>query len=174
MTLDKTKTIKKRTVNVYLPNLEMKNKWVKAAKIRKQSISGFIVETIEDTLVSEEAVVAESRAELIGRAKDLHEQVATLTKELHQCRTLLEHQEKELMDLRAGPFLDSNFKGTRQYPKALINLLRDRGKVRYEDLHSLLGITPGSDASTALQVQLSALEQYGIIEYSDRYIRWKG
>ena len=173
MTLNKTKTIRERTVNIYLPTIEAKARWAKKAKARKRSLSSFIVETIESVLASEEEGGAESQADLVSRVKELGEQVATLSKDLQRYKNLIDLQERELRDLRAGPFIDPNFTGSREYPKALIDLLRERGKIRYEDLHSSLNIDPKSDASVALQNQLSALEHYGIIDYSNRYIRWK-
>lgn len=173
MTLDKTKTIRERTVNIYLPTIEAKARWAKIAKARKRSLSSFIVETIESVLASEEEEGAESRAELVRRVKELNEQVTTLNKDIQRYKSLIDLQERELMDFRAGPFIDPNHMGSRLYPKALIDLLRDRGKIRYEDIHSSLGIDPGSDASEALQSQLNALEQFGIISYSNRYIWWK-
>jgi hypothetical protein len=173
MTLNKTLSIRERTVNIYLPTIEAKARWAKTAKARKRSLSGFIVETIESALASEEREEGESQAKLVSRVKELGEQVATLSKDLQRYRSLIDLQERELRDLRAGPFIDPNFMGGKLYPKALIELLRERGNIRYEDIHSLLGIDPGTDASAALQSQLNALEQYGIIDYSNRHIRWK-
>ena len=173
MTLDKTKTIRERTVNIYLPTIEAKARWAKTAKARKRSLSSFIVETIESVLASEEEEGDENRADLVRRVKEIGKQVTILNKDIQRYKSLIDLQERELMDLRAGPFIDPNHMGSRLYPKALIELLRERGKIRYEDLHSSLGIDPGSDASEALQVQLNNLAEYGVIEYSNRFVRWK-
>ena len=81
-----------------------------------------------------------------------------MSKDLHRFKILVDRQEKELRDFRAQPFLDEDFQGVRKIPKETIDLLKKRGRVRYEELHNLLNIDPGSDASAALQVQLNALE----------------
>ncbi len=171
----KTETIKARSIYVYTPNLEMVERWKEVAKKRKQSISGFVVETVEDTIAaSEEEEGTQSRAELTHRIKELNKQVATLIKDLQRYRTLIDRQEAELKDYRAQPFLDEQFEGQRSFPKDLIELLRAHGVVRYEDLHLLMGIKPGSNASLALQVQMNALGEYGLIEETDRFVRWLG
>ena len=62
MTRDKTNTIKQRAIYVYLPSIEMTEKWKEIAKKRRQSISGFVVETIENALSVEEEDSIESRS----------------------------------------------------------------------------------------------------------------
>ncbi len=173
MTRDKTNTIKQRAIYVYLPSIELTEKWKEIAKKRRQSISGFVVETIENAMSVEEEDSIESRSELIKKNKELNEQVREMRKDLHRFKILVDRQEKELRDFRAQPFLDEDFQGVRTIPKETIDLLKKRGRVRYEELHNLLDIDPGSDASAALQVQLNVLENYGLIEYTGRFVRWK-
>ena len=168
----KTDTIKQRTICVYVPTEDMADRWKDIAKDRKTSLSKFVMELVEDTLAREEDENFENRAELIKRKTELEEQVRDLSKDLRRFKTLADKQEKELREYRSKPFLDENFEGVRSFSKSLVNLLKDKKTVKYEDLHNFLDIVPGSDESMAIQEQLKQLEKYGLIEYTDRFIRW--
>ncbi|MFO7991671.1 MAG: hypothetical protein R6U61_05175 [Thermoplasmata archaeon] len=174
MSREKTKTIKKRAIYVYTPSEEMAQKWKEIADEREQSTSNFVVEMVEDGLAREEEENFESRPELIKQKSELKEELTELTKENRRLKTLIDKQEKELQEYRSKDFLDDDFEGARQYSVDLVNLLKDKGKVRYEDIHPLLGIDAGSDASIALQRQIEELEKYGLIEHTDRYLKWRG
>lgn len=174
MTLEKTKTIKKRAIYVYTPSEEMADRWKNIAEGRNQSTSNFVVEMIEDGLAREEEDNFESRAELIKRRQELEEQVSELSKENRRYKTLIDKLEKELREYRSKPFLTNDFDGQRSYSLDFINLLKDKGSVRYEDIHTLLDIEPGSDESLALQKQIEQLERYGLIEHTDRLMKWRG
>ncbi len=170
----KTETIKERRVDVYLPSLDMKDEWKERAEKRDQSVSKFVIEMVEDGIAREEEENYEDRATLIERKKELQEQFKELQKENNRLKTLVDKQEKELREYRSKPFTEEDFEGKRELPEELINILREQGKVRYEDLHNLMDIEPGSDKSVALQNQIDTLEEYNLIEHTDRYLRWKG
>lgn len=159
---------------MYLPSLDMKADWKERAEKRGQSVSKFVIEMVNDGINREEEENYEDRATLIERKKELQEQVQELQKENNRLNKLIDRQEKELREYRSKPFTEEDFKGQRGLPEELINILRERGKVRYEDLHNLMDIEPGSDESVALQNQIDTLEEYGLIEHTDRHVRWKG
>lgn len=175
MTREKTKTIKERQVNIYLPSVETKENWKEIADEHGLSLSKFVQKMVREgieRIESEDDL--ESRVELIKKNKELSEEVRELTKELQRYKKLADRQEKELREHRAQPFLEENFEGEREIPSDLVNILKKKKKVRYENLHNHLGITPGDDASMALQSQLKILEAYGLVERDDNFLRWTG
>jgi len=54
MARGKTAAIKQRAVLVYLPSIEMAERWKQAARRRNRTLSGFIIETVENSLSDEE------------------------------------------------------------------------------------------------------------------------
>jgi len=54
MARSKTAAIKQRAVFVYLPSIEMAERWKRAARKRNHTLSGFIIETVENSLSNED------------------------------------------------------------------------------------------------------------------------
>jgi len=53
MPRSRTADIKERAVFVYLPSVEMAERWKSAARKRNHTLSGFIIETVESSLSDE-------------------------------------------------------------------------------------------------------------------------
>ncbi len=160
-----------RRLVIYAPTKKVAEEWTRIAKEHHHiPFSKWVVQLIQSSLKAEEK--DEAYREVLRSRNELRQKVAELSEQSNRDKIVIKALERELKDLRAQPFLDEGFRGKRAFPKDLIVLLKG-GKVRYEDLHSRLGIDPGSDASKALQVQLNILEQYGLIELTDRYVRWR-
>jgi len=47
MALDRTKTIKRRKLDIYLPTMEDRNRWKAAARLRGLSTSRWVYEVVE-------------------------------------------------------------------------------------------------------------------------------
>jgi len=56
MPRSRTADIKDRAVFVYLPSVEMAERWKSAARKRNHTLSGFIIETVEKSLSDEKDV----------------------------------------------------------------------------------------------------------------------
>ncbi len=54
MALDKTKTTRKRSITIYPPIQEMKDKWFEIAKQEGLSVSNFIIEVVEEYIQRKE------------------------------------------------------------------------------------------------------------------------
>lgn len=174
--LPKTKTIKKRTVYIYLPSFEMVADWRKRSEAAKTSLSKFVIERVEDSVRRDEGEEGYlSRLELVKRLKKVEEELNGLTKENRMLKKLVENQEIELKRYRSEPFLAKDFEGTRRYDQELIELLKSGRSYSSEEILIRLGIDRTNvDLVKALNNQLELLEAYGLVSYSGRGWRWKG
>lgn len=174
--LPKTKTIKKRTVYIYLPSFEMVADWRKRSEAAKTSLSRFVIDRVEDSIRRDEGEEGYlSRLELVKRLKKVEEELDGFAKENRMLKKLVENQETELKRYRSEPFLAKDFEGTRRYDQELIELLRSGRSFSSEEILARLGIDRANvDLVKALSNQLELLEAYGLVAYSGRGWRWKG
>ena len=174
--LGKTKTIKERTVYIYLPSLEMAEDWKRRAERAGVSLSRFVIERVEDSVKREEGEEGYlSRLDLIERLKRADEELERLRKDNELLRRLVDNLEKELKRYRARPFLVEGFRGIRRFDAKLVRLLKRGGTHSNDEILEHLGISPEDvDLVKAVNQQLELLERYGLIEYTGRGWRWKG
>lgn len=169
----KTETIDDRKINVYLPTIEETEKWKDIAEEKGKSLSKWVYEIVKESLAESDDNTT-SRAELVKRNEKMREELNQLRKENERLKKVLDRYESELEELRGESFLQDDFKGKRRFSKELVNLLRDKGKVRYNELYEHLDIDPTGDMIESLQKQIKELETYGLIEHGSKYLRWKG
>ena len=121
----KTDTIKERAIYVYLPSIEMAQKWKELAEKSGLSISKFVVEHVENSLNQEEdSDVYGSRVELIKQIRELREENAKLRKRNEMLDRVIERLEEENRKYRSLPFLEEKFYGIREYEQNLIKLFK--------------------------------------------------
>ena len=172
----KTDTIVQRTINVYLPTFEMKEKWKELAGVSNQSISKFIIEHVTNSLNHEqENPSVETRIQLIRDKKQLQNENRELIKQIKDKEKLAEIYEKEARSHVIKPFLEQDFNGVRKFEKDLIELFKKDIEVRKEEIYKKLRInTMETDAVTAIQKQIEILERYGLLKDIGGVWRWKG
>lgn len=172
----KTDTIVQRTINVYLPTFEMKEKWKEFAEKSDQSISKFVIEHVTNSLNHEkESPSVETRIQLIKDKKQLENENLELLKQNKLLENLCERQEKDIRNRAVQPFLQEDFSGVRQYSENLVRLFKVCKDVRKEDIYDRLKIDPGDkDAIAAVQIQIDNLERYGLLKDVGGKWRWKG
>jgi hypothetical protein len=134
--LGKTETIKRRAVYVYLSSLGQKERWEEYAKKRVASISRFVVEHVENSLLLDEDASYKSMGELWIEIKELKEQLEKVGREKRVLEIALDRLEEELRRYRAKPFLDEDFVGVRRYQKELIDILKEGGHRDNEEILS--------------------------------------
>ena len=172
----KTDTIVQRTINVYLPTFELKEKWKELAEASNQSISKFIIEHVTNSLNHEqENPSVETRIQLIRDKKNLEDENRELMKQIKDKEKLVEIYEKETRSHVIRPFLEQDFSGVRKFEKDLIELFKRDIEVRKEELYRKLRVSPiETDALTAIQKQIEILERYGLLKDIGGVWRWKG
>ncbi len=170
----KTKTIKQRSVYVYLPSTEMVQDWKKRAESAQVPISKFVMERVEDSIRREGESGYLPRVELIKSLQERDEELKQLRKENTLLRQLTDNLDRELRSYRAKPFLDEEFRGTRKFDQELVNLLKSGSSYSGEELLARLGLEPSeSDLVKAVSKQLEILEKYGLVEFNRGAWRWR-
>jgi len=171
----KTETIKERAIYVYLPSHEMVKKWKDLAGKSGASISKFVMEHVENSLSQEEERNGYTpRAELLEEIRRLREENAALKKRNKMLDTVIERLEEEMKIYRTKPFLEDKFSGIREYEAELIDLFKEKGEIRKDELLELLGIKSiNAEISKGLNKQIENLERYGLIKDMGGKWKWK-
>ena len=173
--MGKTETIKERTIYVYLPSFEMKEKWEKRAKELGVSLSKFVIECVENSLRQEFEPTFKSQEELIKENEELRQQINELSRKCRLLERAVDRLEEELRAYRAKPFIEEEFEGVRSYEREIIVLLKSKGIVSSEDILAHLGISPTEhEIVRAISRQLENLERWGLVKSSARGWRWIG
>ena len=171
----KTETVWERSIRVYLPSHEMKNRWTKIADERGQSFSKFIIEMVNDSIDCEkENPSMETRVKLIEDKRKLQEQNRELLRKIREQDSHIEMLEKEARRHVTEPYLDQTFERARDFNTNLINLFKKEREIPKEEIYKKLRIDPmDSDATTAIQKQIEIFEQYGFLKDIGGKWRWK-
>jgi hypothetical protein len=157
------KKLKKKKVDVYLPTLDMRNRWKKAASEKGVSLSKFVVEYVENQLHEDKSYA--SRVEMQDSIDSLEEENVQLRRKRNHLEIVVDKLQEELRVYRLEPFLDENFQGIRGFEQKLIDVLKQKNSVRDDKIFREVGIKPvDSKGMKALQRQLLLLERYGLIK----------
>ncbi len=169
------KGLKKRSIYVYLPSIEMSNEWKKLAKKAKLPISRFVIEHVENSLMQEEKQGYPDRAKMIKGLKEKDGEIAKLWEDNRLLKTLAQKLDTELRRYRAQPILEEEFQGVRTYDKELIDLLKKKGMIDSDHILQELGVDPKDTMLVkAVNRQLENLQKYGLVEATSRGWRWAG
>ncbi len=139
-------------------------------------MSKFVIGRVEDSIRREEGEESYlSRLELIKRLNQTEDDLKKTRQENRLLRQLADNLDKELRRYRAKPFAEESFRGTRQFDKDLVSLLRKGGSHSQEEVLAHLEVEPSeTEMVKAVAKQLEALENYGLVEYVGRGWRWRG
>ena len=171
-TKNKTETIKKRAIYVYLPSEEMVEEWKNLAKKSGVSISKFVQEHVLNSLSQELGEDFVSRRDLKKQLRACEEENRRLNAEVRKLEALVEKLEAELRRYRLRMFESEDI---RRIDPELIALFRRRKFVRSDELLSLLKISPRDSASVrSINKQIESLERYGLLEPEPNGWRWLG
>jgi len=175
MARDKTETIKQRAIYVYLPSEEMTNRWKERADKEGNSISKFVIEKVENSIMQEEDPDFKPRGELIKKMRELEKEVEKLSSDIKIKNIVIDKYEDELKRYRKKDFADEFFEGERINQKNLIDLFKKKVTIKEEELLGLMKIDPKDpDSMKVLTNQVRSLEEYGLIESSRKGWRWLG
>ena len=171
---NKTDTIKKRALYVYLPSEEMVADWKEKAKQSKISISKYVIEHVTNSLQSEqEQPSVETRVNIIKQNKALQNENKELLKKIKMFENLCERLEKDLQKQTIQPFQQQEFTGLRTFEKDLIRVFKTFSEIRKEDIYQKLNVNPmDKDTTTAIQNQIEILERYGLLKDLGGSWRW--
>ena len=169
----KNKSLLKRVV-IYPRSEAQKRFWEREADKCVMSLSGFLLNTIEDALrePDEDALDFETESRL--QAVEFAQENKMLKQEILRLNKLLSIQEKELKDLRNKAFLEPAFSGVRSFDKELLKLLQSKEKAFNQD-EIMAGLDihyTDSEAIKSLTQQLDALVEYRLVQITGRGWKW--
>ena len=171
--MGKTETIKQRAIYVYLPTHEVVKRWKDLAKAAGTSISKFVAEHVENSLMQEENSDYKTRSSLLDEIIKLTEALGEKEKRIRHLDLLVEKLEEDLRLYRAQRFTDESFMGIKQYDRKLIEIVREPGSHSSEEILSRLGVKPrGQEAVKAISVQIENLERYGLVRSTSKGWIW--
>ncbi len=148
---------------MYLPTLDMRQRWKQAALEKGVSLSRFVVEYVENQLHEDDSYA--TRNEMQNRIDALEEENVEFRRKRNHLEIVVDKLQEELQVYRRQPFLDENFQGIRQFEQKLIEVLKQKKSVRDDVVFREVGIKPtDSEGMKALQRQLLLLERYGVIK----------
>lgn len=169
----KSETTAKRQVNIYLQSMVQKEEWTQLASDEHMSLSNWIKYRVEDSLSMNGDGPRYSRKHLIDRNADLEKTNRALEQDLEIKSKAYEALDGELKTIRVRPFMDPVYQGYRELHRKLVATFREKKRVSYADLYSLLGIHPTDiDTIKAVSNQIEILLNCGVIEQDLRYWRW--
>jgi hypothetical protein len=172
--MGKTETIKQRAIYVYLPTHEVVKRWKDLAKAAGTSISKFVAEHVENSLMQEEESDYKARSSLIDEIMKLTETLGEKEKRIRHLDLLVEKLEEDLRLYRAQRFTEESFLGVKQYDRKLIEIVREPGSQSSEKILSRLGVKPREqEAVKAISVQLENLERYGLVRSTSKGWIWQ-
>jgi len=171
--MGKTETIKQRSIYVYLPTHEMVQRWKDLADKAGTSVSKFVSEHVENSLLQEENSDHKTRSKLIEELRTLTETLGEKEKRIRHLDLLVEKLEEDLRLYRAQLFTEDSFTGVRQYDRKLIEIVREAGSHSSDEILSRLGVKPREqEAVKAISVQLENLERYGLVKSTSKGWIW--
>src|SRR2546422_4566842 len=171
----KTETIRKRTVWVYVPTEEHREKWEKLAAKADLTLSRWMLSVVEAHVRGAEDETFGAKADLWKENVKLREQNKRLTDEKKMSLALVEKLEDEVHRYRAELFLNGpDARRVKQYEKDLIDTLRSGGVWGSNDLLEKLRVRATDTRGVrAINLQLENLQGYGLVEATPRGWRWK-
>ena len=164
----KTATIRERTINIYLPDLETVDKWKEAASESNTSLSKFVIQKVEFALnrgspkdvqkLEKEIATLREQCESLGEEnRGLKEQMKRLYKEIELCRS-------QLLEEFSGRHVG-------EVNRQLVDILRAGPKTEKEIL-AQMEVEPGSDEARAISTQLAVLLDMELVMYDGKVWRW--
>ncbi|MES2154195.1 MAG: hypothetical protein V4510_03585 [bacterium] len=180
MALDKTLTIKQRRVDIYLPTLDARGKWIAAAAKRNLSLSAFVFQAMEMELQKDalEGLERASAADLEKELTDLRLANADLRRRVEELNVLNHRAEADLAEYRAQHIVGPE--PVKHLDPRLISILSEAkgrdGRFRALDVAELrreLRLNPKNPTELqALSRQLEYLEVHKVVRRSPKGWVW--
>jgi len=178
--LVKTKTIKKRKLEVYFSTEEEKKELLSEAERNAMSCSKYIISCIQERRTGGTAgPITKEFAEANNEIKKMTAQIETLMKEKEQLLILVGRNavEIELLKTRDAPVRHEIpiKEGIQKIDKQLIEVLRERKEITGIELIEALKIDPRKkDAGRKLWRDFEVLIGQGLVEQTENGWRWLG
>jgi len=174
-TRGKTKTIKQRTVYVYLPSEKAVAAWQKEAERHGVSLSKFVFERVEAGIDPAKAKkrVKSNPDELGERVAELEDQLKKAHADLKVRDAALEKLNVDLTRYRIEALKPQKGSGVRRYDKKIIELIQSRGAISNLDLLTALRVPPSErELVEAIRDHLDDLAKWNVVAPTANGWRW--
>lgn len=180
MALDRTLTWQKRRVDIYLPSLETRARWVKSARELGLSLSEMVYHMVEGRLAERADPSLRAEGRLAAEAENLGRDLATARKRIEELEAVNSRLEREADAHRTRALLGEPQRLTLD-PRIARHFQEARGKdrrprlVEEAELRHAFQITPkDTDRLRALASQIELLELHGFVTKKPRGWVWNG
>jgi chromosome segregation ATPase len=177
MAHNKTKTIKQRRIDVYLPTLEAKDRWNAQAAKRNVSISELVFQIVESQLGGQWEDLRSRNAVLERQIGDLTAQVGSQQRRIEELESLYQRSEETLEKYRTEAILGSPIKKLdprviRYFSEAKTKTGRFRA-IDEGELRRAFRLSPADVSKVAaLTKQIEYLELHSIIRRTGKGWAW--
>ena len=156
----KGKTLRERSIFVYLESEENARKWKELSKKAGTSISKFVIEHVENSLrQDDEKSQHQSRKEIVDELRLEKEKREELEKRCRMLEVVVDRYEKELQTYRMKPWADENYRGLMKVDTRLIKEFQKRKEIRKEMVYSIMKVDPSDKtAVNALDSMIKTME----------------
>jgi hypothetical protein len=162
----KTKTIQERTVNTYLPTLELVEEWKQAAREADMSLSRYIIEVVERHRKSDASGI-EPSWKLEEKAKALEKELEELRGKYNILNRAFEQQEKQLQQFSQALERASKSSIDPHMVRRIIGIFRHRPEESISGLSILEKLSikeSGGDGISKVRQSLNLLQDIHLIE----------
>jgi len=173
--LGRTKTLKDREINLYLPTVEMVKQWKAEAEKHGVSLSKFVVEVVDDVMRKNPRGLT-PREHLEAELDQAWKQITVLSTEVDQLREDKRRNEETITEYRERLSKPGAVpEESAEYVPLLAELVQTEKVLPMDEARKMFGIGLGdSDALRALGAAADALTSMGLIEKGLSDWRWKG
>ncbi|MFY9606202.1 MAG: hypothetical protein WAS24_05680 [Thermoplasmata archaeon] len=173
--LGRTKTLKDREVNLYLPTVEMVNQWKTEAEKHGLSLSKFVVEVVDDALRKNPKGVT-PREQLEAELKRAYAELELSIGKWEDLREVQKRNEETIAEYRERLFKPGKIsEKAAEYVPRLAELIQDERVLPFVVAGKKFGIKDTDvNGFRALGSAADALARIGIIEKGILDWRWVG
>jgi len=168
-----------RMIKIYADSDEQYKRWVNFAKEHNTPNSRFVREILESYIAGDFTTkktqdYERQIIELINNNKILAVENSKLQETINRMEQNLRVTEEEIRTIKYGSFLDKEYEGERELNVELINLFKNKKRLREEDISALLHINPSDSRENEIILnQLNILLDYGLIIRHRGGYEWK-
>ncbi len=168
--MGKTATIKDRTVNVYLPDLETMELWKEMAG--DISLSKFVLKAVNESISGRKRHASpENIRDLEARIAELEKECDKLNDREGELLAKIDALYQELQLCRSQASIANREFNPSEINRALIEALKGGMKTE-EELIEIMGAAGSHKTLQSLIKQLEILMDFGFVEFDGKYWRW--
>ena len=174
---NKTATIWKRQIKVYVPDEETKARWEAFALKKGKKLSALIQGVMKRAIDDDEDPEHVDGAVLLQENERLKKENADLERRVRLAEELAHRLDTELQDYRGKGFTIPDFGGWDGFTDELLEVLQTSSGLTDEEIFERLGIDPmrerDNERRRSIEAQLDALKELKVVDNKKHCWKWK-